>query len=602
MELEGGKNMNANIDINKLNELYNEMNINITTENEVHTNSNEVVCNFIPRILGQKIVDGKHKLLISGIGINNTVLPSVLLDLSTIQKNRWPAEYFGFEYYVNKKNMEEFMKIIRQLCKYSDTRNIYNHTGWIIDDNKWSYIHANGCIGDAKVEVELEESINNYCLPDSTENLEEACRLSLQLCDALKDDKGIILQSLVYLSPLVDIINQVSKPPEMVVWLWGKTGSRKTSLARAYLSHFGDFSNKIPCTFNDTKTAVELKANLLKDTLCLCDDFAPKQDYREKKAQDSNAELILRMYGDRVAKGRSSNKLDIKNMNIPRGMMLVTGEGIISGESSNARLLSIDVNRESVNLDILTRIQKNTSILGEAMRGYIEWLMYHLNNKHDLDDTLENILKDNFEFYRDELVDKYGEYVHGRTIESISWLKIGFTCMLQYMVDINIIEESRQKSYEKRLDIVMNNLIDSQIELISSNSPVEEFLNTLKEAIDSNSIKLGTLNSKNQVIDDKTENMYGYRDSDYYYFYLDKIYSFVKWEQQKKGVYMSINQKSLVNQLREEGIVKSDSRNNSPKKVIHVKDATGKDGYKYIRPRLLHIERSKIDNFTYSEQ
>ena len=336
--------------------------------------------------------------------------------------------------------------------------------------------------------------------------------------------------------------------------------------------------------------------------MCLCDDFAPKQDYREKKVQDSNAELILRMYGDRVAKGRSSNKLDIKNMNIPRGMMLVTGEGIISGESSNARLLSIDVNRESVNLDILTRIQKNTSILGEAMRGYIEWLMDHLNKKHDLEDTLENILKDNFEFYRDELRDKYGDCVHGRTIEAISWLKVGFTCMLQYMVDINIIDESRQKSYEKRLDIVMNNLIDSQVELISNNSPIEEFLNTLKEAIDSNSIKLGTLNSKNQVVEDKIENIYGYRDNDYYYFYLDKIYAFVKWEQQKKGMYMSVNQKSLVKQLREEGIVKSDSKKNSPKKVIHVKDVTGKNGYKDIRPRLLHIERSKIDNFTYSVQ
>ena len=592
--------MNTNIDIDKLNELYNEINLNITTENEVYTSSNQIVCNFVPRVLGQKIIDGKRQLLISGIGINNTILPSVLLDLSTIQKNRWPSEYFGFEYYVNKKSMDEFMKIIRQLCKYSVTKNIYNHTGWIRKEDKWAYLHANGCIGDVDIQVELNNNLDNYYLPDSTENLKEACKLSMKLCDTLENDKGIILQSLVYLSPLVDIISQVSKPPEMVVWLWGKTGSRKTSLARAYLSHFGDFTNKIPCTFNDTKTSVELKANLLKDTLCLCDDFAPKQDYRDKKIQDSNAELILRMYGDRIAKGRSSNKLDIKNMNIPRGMMLVTGEGVISGESSNARLLSIEVNRDSVNLELLTTIQKNTNILGESMRGYIEWLIDHLNEKHDLEDTLENILKDNFEFYRDELRHEHGEYVHGRTIEAISWLKVGFTCMLQYMVDMNIIDESMQKSYEKRLDTVMNNLIDSQIELISSNSPTEEFLNTLKEAIDSNSIKLGTLNSKNQVIEDKTENMYGYKYNDYYYFYLDRIYSFVKWEQQKKGMYMSTNQKSLVKQLREEGIVKSDSRNNSPKKVIHVKDSTEQNGYKEIRPRLLHIERDKIDNFSYS--
>src|SRR5699024_8221942 len=134
------------------------------------------------------------------------------------------------------KSMEEFMNIIRQLCKYSVTKNIYNHTGWIKVENKWSYLHSNGCIGEADVQVELDNNLDNYYLPDSTENLKEACKLSLQLCDTLENDKGIILQSLVYLSPLVGIINQVSKPPEMVVWLWGKTGSRKTSLARVYLS------------------------------------------------------------------------------------------------------------------------------------------------------------------------------------------------------------------------------------------------------------------------------------------------------------------------------------------------------------------------------
>ena len=580
-------------------ESYKEIGLMVTEKNSVLNASNTEVCNFIPIVEGQKIVEGKYYLLISGIGINDRLLPSILLDFENIQKCIWVAKYFGFEYYVNKKNIDDFMSIIRHLCIDASTKTVYNNTGWIIENDKWSYLHANGCIGDANVEVEFEESINNYRLPNKIENLKEACELSLQLSEILEDDKGIILQSLVYLSPLVDIINQVSKPPEMVVWLWGKTGSRKTSIARAYLSHFGDFTNKIPCTFNDTKTSVELKANLLKDTLCLCDDFAPKQDYRDKKIQDSNAELILRMYGDRIAKGRSSNKLDVKNMNIPRGMMLVTGEGVISGESSNARLLSIEVNRESVNLSVLTNIQRKAHILGEAMRGYIEWLIEQLNPKNNLEDELGEILKNNFEIYREELIYKYKDIVHGRTLDAISWLKVGFTCMLQYMVDRNIIDENIQSSYERRLEVVMDNLMSTQIKLISSNSPIDEFLNTLKESIDSNSIKLATLNSKNQVIEEKIENVYGYKDNEYYYFYLDKIYSFVKWQQQKKGVYMSINQKSLVKQLREECIVKVDSAGNSPKKVIYVKDSTEICGYKQIRPRMLHIQKSKIDNFSY---
>lgn len=567
-----------------------------TDENIVLNSDNQEVCNFIPIVNGQRLEDGKHKLLISGIGSNNELLPSVLLDITTIQKKLWVTEYYGFAYYINKKRIDDFMTIIRHLCLKASTKSVYNHTGWVQKDNQWGYVHANGCIGDIEADVELDESIDNYYLPDKITNIHDACKHSLKLCDLLKDDKGIILQSLVYLSPLVDIINQIGKPPEMLVWLWGKTGSRKTSLARAYLSHFGDFTNKIPCTFNDTKTSIELKANLLKDTLCLCDDFAPKQDRREMFNQNSIAEFILRMYGDRIAKGRSNNKLEVKKMNIPRGMMLVTGESIISGESSNARLLSVEVNRDTVDLNALTEIQNNMSLLGESMRGYIEWLLNQLNEDND-DGNLAYILIHNFKSYRDELMDEFKDVTHGRTIESIAWIKVGFNCMLNYMLDTGAISEVEEELYEQRLEVVTDKLINVQNQLVNNNSPTDEFLNTLKELIDSNSIRLGTLNNKNQVIEDKLEYVCGYKDENYYYFYTDKIYKAFIQEQYRKGVSVSIGQRELVKQLREEGIVKVDSKNDSPKKVIYVKDSNEQSGYRRVRSRMLHIEKSKIDNF-----
>ena len=587
--------MNTNDKRNKMIELLKEIGLEITDENRVINSDNQEVCNFIPIINGQRLEDGKHKLLISGIGSNNELLPSVLLDITTIQKKLWVTEYYGFAYYINKKRLDDFMTIIRHLCSKSSTKRVYNHTGLIQEDNKWYYAHANGCIGGIDADVELDESIDNYYLPDKITNIHDACNHSLKLCNVLKDDKGMILQSLVYLSPLVDIIAQIGKPPEMLVWLWGKTGSRKTSLARAYLSHFGDFTNKIPCTFNDTKTSIELKANLLKDTLCLCDDFAPKQDKREMFNQNSTAETILRMYGDRIAKGRSNNKLEVKKMNIPRGMMLVTGESIISGESSNARLLSVEVNRESVDLNILTEVQNNMSLLGQAMRGYIEWLLKQLNDQNS-EESLGDILMYNFRTYRDELMDKYKDIVHGRTIESIAWIKLGFNCMLNYMLDLEAISEVESELYEERLEVVTDELINTQTKLVTDNSPTEEFLNTLKELIDSNSIRLGTLNKSNQVIEDKLEYVSGYKDQNYYYFYTDKVYKAFVQEQYKKRVGVSIGQRELVKQLREEGIVKVDSNNDSPKKVIYIKDSNEKCGYRQVRPRMLHIEKFKVDN------
>lgn len=590
--------MNANVKRDEIINLLKEIGLKVTDENIVFNSEGKDVCSFIP-IVEQRIIGEKHNLLISGIGIDNKLLPEILLDIATIQKCTWVPENFGFEYYINKKRIDDFMTIIRHLCLKSSTKSVYNHTGFIKKDNQWDYVHANGCIGNIKADVELDESIDNYFLPDKITNIHDACKYSLKLCDILKDDKGIILQSLVYLSPLVDIINQVGKPPEMLVWLWGKTGSRKTSLARAYLSHFGDFTNKIPCTFNDTKTSIELKANLLKDTLCLCDDFAPKQDRIEMFNQNSIAEFIVRMYGDRVAKGRSNNKLEVKKMNIPRGMMLVTGESIISGESSNARLISLEVSRSTVNLGILTEIQNNIGLLGQAMRGYIESLLKQLNDEND-EESLADTLIHNFQFYRDELMYKYKDIPHGRTIESISWLKVGFNCMLSYMFDIGAISEVELKEYEQRLEVVTDELLNNQTKLVTNNSPTDEFLNTLKELIDSNSIRIGTLNKNNQLMEDKLEYVCGYKDDDYYYFYTDKVYKIFTQEQYRKRVNINIGQRELVKQLREEGIVKVDSNNDSPKKVIYIKDSNEENGYRQVRPRMLHIEKAKIDNFTYS--
>lgn len=410
---------------------------------------------------------------------------------------------------------------------------------------------------------------------------------------SLEDDKGIIFSSLVYLSPLIEIISRKAKPPENIVWTYGKTGSRKTAVSKVVLSHFGDFNKKIPATFNDTITAIELKANKLKDSLYLCDDFAPKQEYRDKKIQDSKAESIIRMYGDRVGKGRSSNKLDIKDAKRPRGMILITGEDLVCGESSNARLLSIELNRNSVDLNILTELQNNSHLLSEAMRGYIEWLLCDMENI----DEVSNILLHNFNHYRDELMKIYKDNIHGRTIESSAWILLGFSCMLNYMRDKNVIDEYEENDYMDRAVTVVYKLIEDQIKLISSNSPIDIFLNTLKESINSKSIRIATLNDQNQVIENKLEYICGYKDKEYYYFYTDKVYSFISYENKKRGIHLGISQRELVKQLRASGVVKVDSNNDSPKKVIHIKDASNSTGYTTIRPRMLQIERSKIENF-----
>lgn len=118
----------------------------------------------------------------------------------------------------------------------------------------------------------------------------------------------------------------------------------------------------------------------------------------------------------------------------------------------------------------------------------------------------------------------------------------------------------------------------------------------MKELIDSKSLRIATLNSANQVIETNLSNISGYKDDKYYYFYADKIYISVNKEYLKKGVNMGISQRALIKQLKEEGIIKVDSDNSLPKKVINERDVTSETGYKSIRPRMLQFDIDFIDN------
>ena len=228
------------------------------------------------------------------------------------------------------------------------------------------------------------------------------------------------------------------------------------------------------------------------------------------------------------------------------------------------------------------------------MLGYIEWLLYDVEDFEKASNTLIG----NFEYYRDILRNMYKKYdVHGRCVEFSAWLLLGFDTMLSYMNYKGIINGDEEEAYMNRAVKVVTGLIDEQTKLVHSNSPIDIFMNTLRESINSKSIRIATLNDQNQVIEDKLEYICGYKDKEYYYFYTDKIYSFISFENKKRGINLGISQRELVKQLRLSGIVKVDSNNDSPKKVIHVRDDSDLTGYTTIRPRMLQIERHKIDNF-----
>ena len=78
----------------------------------------------------------------------------------------------------------------------------------------------------------------------------------------------------VFLCPLNEFFRKVGYEPLYLLFLVGRTQTRKSTLAALMLSFFGEFSaSTLPCSFKDTANAIEKKGYILKDTLNVVDDY-----------------------------------------------------------------------------------------------------------------------------------------------------------------------------------------------------------------------------------------------------------------------------------------------------------------------------------------
>src|SRR4051794_30561033 len=105
------------------------------------------------------------------------------------------------------------------------------------------------------IEVELEPNFESYQLPPlgSSEEVAEAISWSWRFLEVAPLRITAPLLAAAYAAPLSEIII-----PDFTLWLWGGTGSYKSTIAALVLSHFGDFSEtNLPLSFESTSNALE---------------------------------------------------------------------------------------------------------------------------------------------------------------------------------------------------------------------------------------------------------------------------------------------------------------------------------------------------------
>ena len=516
-------------------------------------------------------------------------LPEVTLTLAEFERMNWPSVKWGFDAIreVRSNVSGHILHVAQKLGgAFAQNTTIYTHMGWRRIDDSWCYLHSGGVIGEGNAQVELAQDVVGYAFPDHAESYQEAVKASLRLKDVVPLGISVPLLALVYLSPLNEFFRQAGCEPAFVTMLTGPTGTMKSTLAALVLCFFGHFTAKsLPGNFKDTKNALEVKGFALKDTLMVVDDFYPSAQKNEYARMASTLQGLLRSYGDRSGRGRMTTDIKLREVYIPRGNLLVTGEDVPNLEQSGqARQLLLEINPGDVDKERLSSLQNDSNLLGQAMRGYIEWLIPQAN-------TLKDVLLERFTDYRQQT-----QAGHPRMTEVVAWLKIGYEMFLDYAISCDVLSnDERQGALDEAVGI-FTELARHQAAVMESDTPVSQFLSALNEMLASDQCHCIKLDDEGTICGGlKGRGFIGYVDSDYYYLYPDITMGAVIDFYKRRGVHFSTTKTMLLKQLSKAGVIKESVHQERVNRTP-VKHIDGKN------QRFIHLKREVLDKLNGSDE
>ena len=503
-----------------------------------------------------------------------------------------PQKKFGFGcYIVNGKGTVSLYRLsIQEQCDEAQPSYAYEKTGYKVIDGKRVFLNGENSVTvdglTTEYTVRMTDALSQYCFKTGKDE---------KRFDTLRKFFSVAPLSVVYaglayvfLTPLNALLREVGHEPNFILYIIGKTGMRKTSMAKALLSFFGRFDSggAAPSSFTDTLSALELKFALTDSTLMLLDDRTPSTTASIRAQMEKIEQEVNRMIGDRRPKSRANADISLKANYRPQCNLIITGEDAYQnvGESGVARSISVELNSGDINLDILTELQHNAVHLNQCMSDYIQYILQHW-------DELKERLLPIFEKYRDE----EKEEGHGRLRESVSFLRIGFTSMCAWLQSIGQMTKEEADERKKEAKEIFRALAKAQDKRIKSNDPVEWVIDVIREKIDREDIILKGRENTNGIAAIGTKGKSpdvspdGFIDDKYYYLFPDRLMDMLNLSYRNQfGTEFPLSRKSLFSQLSKKGAIEKDKGADQYTKQISNCIANKK-------PRLLCFRRTAID-------
>jgi hypothetical protein len=463
---------------------------------------------------------------------------------------------------------------IQEMARDIPETTIFTHLGWREVKGSWFYLHAGGAVGlgSEAIEVELNDRLRQYSLLKEIGDIKEALKASLSLLELGPKKIMYPLLALVYLAPLCEPLRQAGIEPSLLSYIWGASGSKKSTLIALLLSHFGNFEHTgLPASFRDTANSIEKLAYLAKDTVLAVDDLYPAREPRERAKLEGVLEHLSRNQGDRTGKGRMKADTSLREGLPPRGLALCSGEIMPLSGSSLARNFVHKLQKGDIDLKKLTQAQAQSqkALLSQSMRGYLEYLTPQMGD-------LPGQLKAAFTHLRGEATEKATVKTrHSRLSEAISHLHLGLNSFISFAVSQGAISPEEGKKILQEAWEIFNQIADEQSLQELAGEPSKKIAEASLELEAQRRIYWADLEDTPGFLEGAVK--VGWKDEDrgIYYTNLGTLFKEVNQHLRGQGEFLSLSKVDFISYLNQkELLVEKDkaTKQTRDQKTIWIKD------------------------------
>jgi len=458
---------------------------------------------------------------------NGEPLQTVSIDARELGKIEWIPSQWGVRAISNLPPSKGYIlaRAIQEVSLEDVIRErLFTYTGWVEYEGKRGYLTTAGLLTadglDTSVRVDLgTNNLSHYSLSDPPQDKDSQQKAVNATLDFLRVGPRSVtapLWAAMYAAPLT-----IFRSLNAVINAYGTTQSGKSTISHLVLTHFGtgfiqgrDYH--APMDWTSTVTSIEGAMFITKDAPIIIDDFAPQfASLSDARDMHRKASLVVRSVGNRSARSRSRADLSQQTTRFPRGLVLMTAENPLVGQSIVGRVVYVpiapgDILPDGSDADkgisdrlSALQIQAQAGLLSQAMSLYIQYLARHWA---EIAVFFPSLVDAASEKAREE------KALQNRLPDAFGVLQASQELALRAFQDMGLLDEATAREIAEENRLALLDLILGQAERIAAESPVRKLFEALGSLLERGKVYLAPRTKTVEFFPPDNAELIGYFD------------------------------------------------------------------------------------------